>query len=285
MARTTVSGRTRSSVGRILPAALAVPLLCSGLLVAGWTGQASTSTGSVYAAPTAQGAGNCTSPANACTLATAVGGWTPGDVIQLTTSGNESQSSTFYSGGVSVDAAGTTATDPVTIEPASGVTDPILDGGGSKTVIDVAGPVYLDVDDVTIQHGGNAGMTNDAGGTVDLDDVTFSDNANPDDNGGAIQNGEDGTGILTVTDSTFTGNTSGYSGGAIMNGVAETTSASSDGILAVSDSTFSDNTTLLRHPPGRGWNCALQVEDGGHVPERPDSLLGRRHLWKAQGAG
>ena len=210
--------------------------------------------------------GNCTSPANACTLATALGGWAPGDVIELTTSGNESQSSTFYSGGFTVNAAGTTATDPVTIEPASGVTDPILDGGGAKTVIDVAGPVYLDLDGVTIQHGGDAGMTNDAGGTVDLDDVTFSDNADPDDNGGAIQNGEDGTGILTVTNSTFTGNTSGYSGGAIMNGVAETTSASSDGILAVSDSTFSDNTTLLRHPPAAGGTAPYKLKMVGTFP-------------------
>jgi hypothetical protein len=82
----------------------AVTLLCSGLLVSGWTEPASASTGSVYAAPTAQGVGNCTSPANACTLATALGGWAPGDVIELTTSGNESQNSTFYSGGFTVKA-------------------------------------------------------------------------------------------------------------------------------------------------------------------------------------
>jgi hypothetical protein len=224
----------------------------------------------LYAGAAAQGTGDCSSAANACSLSTALGDVAAGQTIELVTSGNENDPSTFYSGGFSVSTPGTSAAFPVTIEPASGVTNPILDGGHSQTVLTV-GSMYLDLSGVTIQNGsssnrgggiryGGGGMLsvtdstfsgnsatytggaidNNVGGTLQVADSTFSGNS-AGDAGGAIANGSNqgqlkGSATLTVTDSTFSGNTASVDGGAIDNG------DSGIGALTVTDSTFSGNT-------------------------------------------
>ncbi len=51
------------------------------VFMVGWLGAANALAGTRYAAPTAQGSGNCSSPANACTLAQAVSGSSQGDAV------------------------------------------------------------------------------------------------------------------------------------------------------------------------------------------------------------
>jgi hypothetical protein len=130
----------------------------------------------------------------------------------------------------------------VTIEPAPGVTNPILDGGGTNTVLTVANNMYLVIDGVTIQHGGNfgSGIANDSGGTLSVTGSTFTGNNSAHSDhvfGGAIENGfNSGTGTLTVNDSTFASNFA-YDGGAIDNG-----GDGGSGTLTVNDSTFTGNS-------------------------------------------
>ena len=166
---------------------------------------------------------------------------------------------------------------PITIQPAPAVSDPILDGGHTQDVLTVGTDVYLNLSDLTIQDGGGssnngAGLTNTSGGTVArhphdlLDNIatndggaidngdygggtatltitgsTFADNISSF-NGGAIDNADDdGTGVVTVSNSTFTGNT-GYDGGAIDNGDRRE-AQSTPSTVTVTDSTFSGNTS------------------------------------------
>ena len=187
----------------------------------------------------------------------------------------KANSATFYSGAFVLNTSGTSASEPVTIQPAAGVTDPILDGGGTQIILTVGSDVYLNISGVTIQHGGGpgtngAGINNNFGGTLNLTDMTFTDNSASNDggaidngdynsgatatlhvvdstftdnsatgfNGGAIDNGDDfGSGIVTVVGSTFSGNSAGYNGGAIDNGDRD-----GYGTLTVTDSTFSNNS-------------------------------------------
>ncbi len=192
----------------------------------------------LYAASSSQGAGDCLTPADACTLATALSEVGPGGTIELVTAGT----SALYSGGFSVDTSGTSAADPVTIEPYAGVSNPTLDGGSSETVLTIENSMFLDISGVTIQngHGTYGGGISNIGGTLTVTDSTFSGNSAAE--GGAIDNADtessprNADGILTVTDSTFSGN-SAAEGGAIDN--AEN---GGSGTLTVTDSTFSGNT-------------------------------------------
>ena len=157
----------------------------------------------LYAAASAVGTGDCSTVANACTLTTALSAVVAGGTIELVTPGT-----TVYSavGGFAVGTASTSATSPVTIEPAPGVTNPTLDGDGSSTVLTMTASMYLDISGVTIENGRTAAS------------------------GGGIANSSGGT--LTVTDSTLSGNNAGYFGGGIYN---------SGGTTNVDDSTLSDN--------------------------------------------
>src|ERR1700722_14428989 len=157
----------------------------------------------LYAAASAVGTEDCSTPTDACTLTTALSTVVAGGTIELVTPGT-----TVYSagGGFSVGTASTSATSPVTIEPAPGVTNPTLDGGGSSTVLTMTASMYLDISGGTIENGRTAPS------------------------GGGIANPSGGT--LTVTDSTLSGNNAGYFGGGIYN---------SGGTTNVDDSTLSDN--------------------------------------------
>ena len=139
-------------------------------------------TGTVlYAAPTAQGAGDCSTAPSACTLSTALAQVGPGETIELISTGP-------YIGGFTLSTAGTTSSSPVTIEPAPGVDDPVLSGGSSQLVLNIASAAYVTISGVTIEDGsaedGPAGINDSAGGTLTVDGSNFTDNEG--NNGGAI---------------------------------------------------------------------------------------------------
>ena len=87
-----------------------------------------------------------------------------------------------------------------------------------------------------INSGGNPYGYGTSSGTASITDSTFTNNSSVTD--GAITSGEGtgGSGSLTVTDSTFSGNTAGV-GGAIANA-----SSGGSGTATVTGSTFADNT-------------------------------------------
>jgi hypothetical protein len=142
-----------------------------------------------------------------------------------------------YFGNWSIGTSGTSAGSPVTID-GSGVSDATLDGnhGSNSSPCSTAtcdGPVvaatnnmFLAIKGVTIENGdGTAGfgggLQNDSGGTVTITDSTFSGNTANE--GGAIDNAgmpssSDGSGTVTITGSTFSDNAADTYGGAISNG-------------------------------------------------------------------
>jgi predicted outer membrane repeat protein len=209
----------------------------------------------LYAAAAAIGSGSCSDAADACTLSTALGQVAAGGTIELVTPGGTG----YYVGNWAVSTPGTSASQPVTIEPAPGVSDPVLDGNnGSSTgcstapsapcngpVLTVPGGEYVALSGITIADGNNTSTAFGAGGldnagTVTIAGSTFTDNTGSGD-GGAIGNangaGLGGTGSVTVTASTFTANTAGNGGGAINNSQNGGT-----GSVTVTASTFAGNT-------------------------------------------
>jgi hypothetical protein len=166
-----------------------------------------------------------------------------------------------YVGNWSVATSGTSSSAPLTIRPASGVTNPVLDGNHGKaagcqtkacdgSVLTIGSNLHVDISGLTIQDGDNTldyyggAIQNDTGGTLSVSACTFSKNTATD--GGAIDNADAaGTGTLTVSRSTFTANTAApngapvttYDGGAIDNGDNNGT-----GTVTVSGSMFTDNT-------------------------------------------
>ncbi len=232
-----------SHVTRIGAVLAGTCLLLSGLAVVAVSNAAGAAGITLYATPIAQGLATCLSPANACTLSDALSTAIAGDTIDLLESGTEGDSSSYYSGGFTVDTPGTSAGAPITIQPAPAVSDPILDGGHTQDVLTVGTDVYLNLSDLTIQDGGGssnngAGLTNTSGGTVSVTRTTFSNNIATND-GGAIDNGDygGGTATLTITGSTFADNISSFNGGAIDNADDDGT-----GVVTVSNSTFTGNT-------------------------------------------
>jgi len=189
----------------------------------------------LYAAPTAQGAGDCSTAPSACALSTALAQVGPGDTIELTSTGP-------YSGGFTLNTAGTTSSSPVTIEPAPGVDDPVLSGASDQLVLNIASAAYVTISGVTIEDGsadnGPAGINDSAGGTLTVSGSNFTDNEG--NNGGAIGVGvgTGATGTATITGSTFSGNLANW-GGAINVG----SGPGDSGTLYVSGSTFTDNSS------------------------------------------
>ena len=114
-----------------------------------------------------------------------------------------------------------------------------IDGGGKVRLIQLGSGATLDLQFLTLAHGhssdGNGGgAIFNGGGTLTVTNSTFSGNTGL---GGAIANGgATSGGTLTVTNSTFSGNSSpgssGVGGGAIFN----------VGTLTVINSTFSGNS-------------------------------------------
>ncbi|MGA3146517.1 MAG: IPT/TIG domain-containing protein [Acidimicrobiales bacterium] len=214
--------------------------LLSGLSLAAGPATAGAAPSKLYAGAHASGAADCSSAANACTLARALGDVAAGGTVELVTPGHEGTASTYYSpgsSGFSIATSLTSATSPVMIEPASGVQTPILDGGGKHPVLKVGNAMHLAISGLVIQNGfsdassSGGGITDDARAVVTVTDSILSDNYGPQD-GGAVQNGSGGT--VTATDSTFADN-SACLGGAISNGYR------GSGTTTVTRSTFSGN--------------------------------------------
>jgi len=280
-------------------------VVASGLLVAAGgvlagAGPAGAGTQVLYAAVTPAGAQDCSDPADACDLSTALADVSAGGVIELVTPG----ATAHYVGNWTVSTSGTSATAPVTIEPAPGVSDPALDGnGGSSTgcstgscggsVLSVGAGEYLTLADLTITNAGDSGLSNqgtatvtdctftddsaDGGGAIDnsnrsstgtltVTNSVFSDNSAGDE-GGAIDSGFDGAGTVTVTDSAFTGNVAYDEGGAIA------ASSIGGGTVSVTGSTFTDNSTS-NHYYGYGGAIANAAEGNGTVSVTGSTFTG-----------
>jgi predicted outer membrane repeat protein len=204
----------------------------------------------VYAAASPVGTASCLDPADACSLSSALGSAYPGGVVQLVTPG----SSARYVGNWAVS---TNAIYPMTIEPLPGLSSaPVLDGGGPDApagetcstdscdgpVLTVPAGVDVALTGITIADGNNTsngtGGGLDNAGTVTITGSTFTGNtANL---GGAIDSGDNvgggaGTGTVTVTRSAFSGNTA-VLGGAIDSG------NEGGGSVTVTASTFTGNS-------------------------------------------
>ena len=210
-------------------------VLFLGLLNLTAPGDAGATNSVLYAA--ADGTGTCATIVDACSLSTALHDAVAGSEIELVTSG----ATAVYSGGFTIKTSDTTGAAPVTIRPAPGVAEPILDGGGSLQVLTVGSGVYLVMSGVTIENGHAAGkdpngggLSNNLGGVVSISRCRFRDNSASGD-GGAIGNDHD-RGNVTVTLSVFTDNVATGDGGAIGDGGSR-----GSGTLEVTSSTFSGN--------------------------------------------
>ena len=282
--------RRQRILGGIAAGTLVLSGGAAGLPTAVPVAGAVTTTWYAYAAATTAGQTSCsqtTDPTQQCSLAEALANAQPGDIVALATPGT----SGLYIGNWSVAVSGTTAATPLTIEPAAGVAAPTLDGGGaggacstvscSGPVLAVGAGVTLDVTGITVQHADNilgglgGAMANNAGGSVTVTASTFA--ANSASHGGAIDNGDGGTGAFSVASSTFTGNAA-TDGGAIDNG------DNGSGTVSVTTSTFTGNTgsdggaidnaddqgsgtlsvtssTLTGNKPGSGFSSAIDNGD------------------------
>lgn len=239
-----VASGTLATVALLAPAAVAARPANAGALLYAYAG--ASTTGLTVCPQTA-------TAAQQCSLGEALALVDPGDTILLATPG----SSAHYIGNWAVSTAGTSPAAPVTIEPAPAVTDPILDGNGGKpagcttiscnsAVLTSGAGVNLVLGDLTIENGddsapgtgGGGAIENgnlNAGGTLTITGVTFSDDTAP--AGGAIANALlGGGGTIVISDSTFTGDTAGFAGGAIVNGALN-----GDGSVTVADSTFTND--------------------------------------------
>ena len=110
----------------------------------------------------------------------------PATPSYLATPGGTGTGEADYVGNWTVSTSGTSASTPLTIEPASGVADPTLDGNGGSSsspcstsacngpLLTVSNSTFVDIDGVTFQNADNTSaapyggaIQNDAGGTLD----------------------------------------------------------------------------------------------------------------------
>ena len=213
---------------------MAAAIVVGGFLVAGVNllgaapATAASTTWYAYALGEASSPTSCpetTTTSDECTLTQALGLAIAGDTVALATSGAEGTPATYYVGNFTV-ATGTSGS-PLTVEPASGVTDPILDGnsgsssGCPTTVCD--GPVltifsgrYVTIENITIQDADNTATSSGGGifsnGTATLTNDTFSEDSVDDYGAGFYNNG-----TATLTGDTFSGDSAGYYGGGVFN--------------------------------------------------------------------
>ena len=232
---------------------MAAALLMGGLLVAGVSllgavpAAGAGTTWYAYASGEASSPTSCFEtdvPSNECSLAQALGLAAAGDTVALATSGVEGTPVTYYVGNFTVSAG--TYSSPVTIEPAPGVSAPILDGnGGSNTncptgtcdgpVLSIIRGVFATIEGITVQDAdnttspstGGGGVYND--GTATLTDDTFS--GDPASSGGGIYNDTDGT--ATVSNSIL--NAAPCAGSTITDGYYNVESDDSCGFVAPHD--------------------------------------------------
>ncbi len=198
----------------------------------------------LFATADGAGSGPCTSiftPSTAdCSLSTALGQAVPGDTIELLTPGTAS----VYSGNFTIATPSTSSTEQVTIRPATGVTNPILDGGQNGTVVTVNNGVFATIDGVTIQNGkenGGGGIKNS--GTLTATNDTISRNTGL--YGGGINNG----GTLTVTNDTISDNTID---GAVGAGIGGGISNGGLGRVTANNDTISGNSAPTTYGGGIG---------------------------------
>ncbi|MGP8208987.1 MAG: choice-of-anchor Q domain-containing protein [Acidimicrobiales bacterium] len=252
----------------------------------------------VTAAPTSAGAttlyayaaGGAVSPTSCpqtattseqCRLAEALSLAKAGATVALATPGKTGH----YVGNWSVATLGTSSAAPLTIRPALGVTNPVLDGDHGKPagcqtkacdgpVLTIGSKVHLDIYGLTVQNADNTTLKGDGGaiqniygGTLIVSACTFfRDSATQ---GGAIDNTAipvmaNGTvllaiGTVTVSGSTFTANTATGSGGGPFDGGAIDNADGGRGAVTVSASTFSANTA------GYGPAAVSGASDGGAI--------------------
>jgi len=202
-----------------------------------------------------------------CSLALALSLAGPGDTVELATPGGGG----VYRGNWRVSTESTSAARPVTIEPASPGTRPVLSGNGGQTagcgtpscdgpVLTVGAGVHLDLRDVVINDASNTtsgGAVDNADengtGTLTVSGSTFSNDFAVNADGGAIANADmGGTGQVSVTDSSFydDGALSG-DGGAIDNG-----DTGGKGTLVVTGSVFEQNAAGRAGAIGNGDNAS-----------------------------
>ena len=191
---------------------LGIAALAGFCLLAGLATPAQAATHSLYAAPSVAGTGDCSSPANACSIATAV---TNANAEPVTDSVRIRLARGIYQlPSPSPTALSITFAGPsVTFEAESGT--PILDGMKTVRVLSVGPSSNVTIDGLEIEFGSTAGLGGaiDNQGTLTVKNSTFSSNSAAD--GGAIANEAGGT--LAVQNSTFSHNTTtGVGGGAIL---------------------------------------------------------------------
>jgi hypothetical protein len=186
-----------------------------------------------------------TTNSNQCTLTEALQIAASGNIIALASPGT-----TPYYGNWTIPTA-------VTIEPATGVPNPTLDGdgtsGGTCSTLSCGGPVLtilghnVTITGITIQNGNNT-LTPSLGGAIDTEGGTVTVSyskfvSNKAAYGGAIMNADadqGGLGTVSVISSTFTSNTAtAGDGGAIDS--AGGGSPGTTGSLTVTSSTFTGN--------------------------------------------
>ena len=231
------AGRTRRPLALFMAVALA-----AGLFTLEFSPSVGATSIVYFAAPTAQGNGDCTTVNTACTLSTALSTTGAGGIIELTSSGP-------YVGGFTVSTTGTTSNTPVTIEPAPGVTNPALSGGGSQTVLTISTSAFVTISGITVEDGssggGTAGVSVSGGGTLTVTNCTLTNNHG--NNGGALGVGATGssqTGTANVAGSTFTNNSANWGGAiAVGDGSGSTSGTGNTGTLTVDSSTFQGNTS------------------------------------------
>ena len=189
-------------------------------------------------------------PSLGCSLTEALAQASPGAAVLL------AGDATYY-GNYTVSVPGTSASEPVDIEPAPGVSNPILDGDYTAgatcsttsctgAVLTVDAGVNVNLSSFTIQDADNTDTQDGGGiynqGILDVSDMTVShDYASS--SGGGIDTGDDYSGpastqpSLTVESSTFSNDSSGSDGGAIDNG-----DGAGQGTVTIFSSTFSDDS-------------------------------------------
>ena len=222
---TSATGQVASPVWAPL-AAVALVAMVLDLVTTTLAAEASSGSWYAYATATTSGLTTCPQTTDAtqeCTLAEALSDVTPGGTVYLATNG------VAYTGNWVIATPGTTASSPVTVQPAPGVAGTMTDtdsGSPCETascdgsVLTVETGVYAEVEDIIFDRADNtylgAGGAINNEGSLTATASTFLD-TDAVNTGGAISNG----GTLTVVGSTSIGDEVSEDeayGGAISNG-------------------------------------------------------------------
>ena len=229
-------------------------VVCASCATFGWSAApAQAATDSLYAAPSTVGAGDCSSPANACPIATALtnaNGEPVSDSVAIELAGG-----TYALPSPSPTALSVTFAGPsLTLKAESGT--PILDGMNTVRLLSVGSASNVTIDGLEIESGTVSGSGGgiDNRGTLTVENSTFSGNSAS--NGGGIANEAGAT--LTVQSSTFSGNTTrGVGGGAMI----------AFGTTTIERSALIDNTA-----PRNGG--AINVQSSGTVTIASSTIAG-----------